>query len=473
MRLFTICLSLVFLSNCRSFNSSRLNDVLFNDETGAILFYPKGTQIELKPCASPISINRHNLASPGEACTLKAGAKILTISKNDLKKDLLRALYIEASNPDMEKLIKENHKVALAKIAEKNRPRSLSEKIDEVNAYLDAMDQLTLDDKITASAKSLGEKATQKELDPLNQAINDAVDTFISQPGLHLVTPSVGSKLLFNILSGFVNRHNLHQENKESLDRLKFVRIPPGKFFMGSPPTELGRDGDEDPLHEVQISRGFDLMITEVTQAQWKTIMGDNPSAFNSHPHNPVEKVNWEDVQIFISKLNEGTERCGDTSTESGFQKAMTTSKCYRLPTEAEWEYAARAGTTTPFNLGTNISVQQANFDSSPPSDRRTENHEGKTHIVGSLPNKNKMGLFDMHGNVCEWTQDWYDRGYYSVSPIENPIGPSSIKSSIGHRSIRGGAWITDRNSLRSAARSWGFPLFRYSAIGFRLARTL
>ncbi|MDP8205289.1 MAG: formylglycine-generating enzyme family protein [Candidatus Electryonea clarkiae] len=229
--------------------------------------------------------------------------------------------------------------------------------------------------------------------------------------------------------------------NEEILKRLfnsmKFVEIPSGSFLMGSPSNESGHGSAEGPQHRVQIS-SFKMMTTEVTQAPWEAVMGSNPSNFKG-TNLPVEKVSWNDVQEFIKKLNR-----------------MDPGKEYRLPTEAEWEYACRAGTKTKYYSGSSDSdlgrVAWYNENSS------------KTHPVGQKE-PNRWGLYDMHGNVWEWCEDWYDSNYYSSSPSSNPKGPGSGT----FRVLRGGSWYFNPGRCPSADRSGAAPDFRNHDNGFRV----
>ncbi len=175
---------------------------------------------------------------------------------------------------------------------------------------------------------------------------------------------------------------------------MEFVLLPAGTLQMGSSASEGYHD--EQPVHTVHLTRPFYLGKYEVTQGQWQAVMGSNPSLFTGDPNRPVENVSWNDVQEFIRRLN-----------------AQEGATLYRLPTEAEWEYAARAGTTTRWSFGDDAS-QLARYS------WYSENAGGQTHPVGQLL-PNPWGLYDMYGNVWEWVQDWYDAGYYEVSPAVDP----------------------------------------------------
>jgi len=229
--------------------------------------------------------------------------------------------------------------------------------------------------------------------------------------------------------------------------RMDFVWIPAGTFRMGSPASEKDRRDNEGPVHEVQITKGFWLGKYEVTQEQWQGVMGSNPSGFNGNSRLPVEQVSWNDIQGFIGKLR---------------------GPGYRLPTEAEWEYACRAGTTTPFNTGNCLSTSQANYNGNYPySGCSKGEYRQKTTPVGSFA-ANAWGLHDMHGNVWEWCSDWYGENYYASSPGVDPRGPSSGTA----RVLRGGSWDYYARYCRSAFRIRGTPDSRFSLIGFRLTRT-
>lgn len=232
---------------------------------------------------------------------------------------------------------------------------------------------------------------------------------------------------------------------------MPFVHLSGGCFWMGSPVGEAGRDIDEGPRHEVCLD-GFWIGRHEVTQGEWLRVMGNNPAHFGVSEHHPVERVNWVDVQKYIRRLNE--------SGEGGF----------RLPTEAEWEYAARAGTESPFAFGASLDAEkQANF-----RDQTLLHPEGvfrrTTTPVERFP-PNGWGLFDMHGNVTEWVEDWYMVDFYSKSSPrqKNPI---CNDSSSGLRVLRGGSWYDKAVNLRAADRGWSTPDNRHVSIGLRLARS-
>jgi formylglycine-generating enzyme required for sulfatase activity len=227
---------------------------------------------------------------------------------------------------------------------------------------------------------------------------------------------------------------------------MNFIFIGPGSFTMGSSKNEPGHSKNE-AQHMVMISKGYWLQTTEVTQAQWVSVMGKNPSHFKGIDL-PVESVSWRDVQLFIKKLN-----------QKNGQKITV-----RLPSEAEWEYAARAGTSTAFAFGKCLTTQQANYiGKSPLAGCKRSKYAKKTVAAGILA-ANAWGIFDMHGNVHEWCQDWF--GAYSKKEVTDPTGPKTGR----HKIIRGGSWRVGAAACRSAARNRYAPTRRSSSVGFRLA---
>jgi uncharacterized protein (TIGR02996 family) len=248
---------------------------------------------------------------------------------------------------------------------------------------------------------------------------------------------------------------------------MRFVLIPPGTFRMGSPDDEEGRDADEGPVHAVEISRPFYLGAHPVTQAQWQAVMGANPSHFCatgggknsvkglSTEDFPVEGVSWEEVAGFMDM-------------RSALEKESEAGRKYRLPREAEWEYACRAGAASYqiFHLGNSLSSTQANFNGNYPYGGADKGlYLERTCKVGSYP-ANAFGLHDMHGNVWEGCNDWYAEDYYARSPRRDPPGPSEGAG----RVIRGGSWRNGGQGCRSAFRRDDAPAARDRYLGFRLA---
>jgi formylglycine-generating enzyme len=225
-----------------------------------------------------------------------------------------------------------------------------------------------------------------------------------------------------------------------------FRWIPPGRFMMGSPKNEPERRENE-VRHEVTLTQGFWLAETACTQELWAAIMGNNPSRFKGDGR-PVDSVTWEDVQTFLKKLNEMLPGAG-----------------FRLPTEAEWEYACRAGTTTPFSFGDNITSDQVNFDGNYPyANGPKEQYREQTVPVKSLP-PNPRGLYEIHGNVRELCANWF--GEYDLNKTTNPTGPDAGES----RVLRGGSWFGSARFCRSAFRFAFLPSEHYDNFGFRLAQ--
>ncbi|MDR2925615.1 MAG: formylglycine-generating enzyme family protein [Azoarcus sp.] len=221
---------------------------------------------------------------------------------------------------------------------------------------------------------------------------------------------------------------------------MEFVLIPAGSFMMGTDPDFGKGNSDETPQHKVTISKPFYLGKYEVTQAQWVAVMGSNPSQFKGR-NNPVERVSWNDAQAFIKRLNakEGHNR-------------------YRLPTEAEWEYAARAGTNSAYSFGDdkNALSDYAWYDG----------NSGETSRPVGQKQPNPWGLHDVHGNVWEWVQDWY--GGYPKTAVTNPKGTENGSN----RVRRGGSWYgyNSARQCRSGYRDGNSPDLRRVTFGFRLA---
>ena len=239
---------------------------------------------------------------------------------------------------------------------------------------------------------------------------------------------------------------------------MKFVWIKPGTFTMGSPRQEKGRS-EVEAEHRVELTNGFYMSVYTVTTQQWYDVMinGYTPPAegfdlsrpgrfAQGEPNLPVETVSWNDCQAFIKKLRAKDKRL------------------YRLPTEAEWEYCCRAGTTTPFHFGETMSTAQANFagDVDFGKGKKSVNRK-RTTAIGSFP-PNAWGLYDMHGNVAQWCEDRY--GPYTQQQVADPQGAEKG----GSRILRGGSWEDGPALCRSACRAWDSPDNRGSGtFGFRL----
>ena len=244
---------------------------------------------------------------------------------------------------------------------------------------------------------------------------------------------------------------------------MKLVLIPAGKFLMGSPESEKHRVGSEGPEHEVRITKAFYLGTHEVTQGEYEKMMGKNPSWFSATGGGkdkvaglktdrfPVDSVGYEEAMTFCKKLSA-------LKGEKG--------RAYRLPTEAEWEYACRGGAKVkmPFHVGNSLSSTQANFDGTTPhfGAAKGPNLE-RTCEVGSFA-PNAFGLYDMHGNVYEWCSDWYGEKYYADSPKDDPVGPAKGE----FRLVRGGGWKNGGGGCRSAYRTG--EKYGQQYLGFRVA---
>jgi formylglycine-generating enzyme required for sulfatase activity len=219
--------------------------------------------------------------------------------------------------------------------------------------------------------------------------------------------------------------------------------IPPGKFLMGSPDTEPERFENE-VLHEVELTRGYWLADTACTQELYEAVRGCNPSIFKGKEL-PVEMVTWYDSMGFLTTLN-----------------YMVSNLNADLPTEARWEYACRAGTSTPFSFGNNISTDKANYNGNWPYNNGTKGIYREETIEVKDLGPNQWGLYQMHGNVGEWCKDWY--GDYPNGPIKDPLGPNRGMC----RVLRGGSWFSFARYCRSDYRCYSDPVYRDYGSGFR-----
>ncbi len=244
---------------------------------------------------------------------------------------------------------------------------------------------------------------------------------------------------------------------------MKMLWCPPGEFLMGSPKDEKGRIKTENQV-QVRISQGFWLARTPVTQGQWQALMGNNPSKLKGSKDLPVEMVSWDDAAEFCDKLNA--------------QENLPNSYRYSLPTEAQWEYACRAGTTTPFHFGSTLNGTEANCIGILPYGTEIEGPElGQTTVVGSY-SPNAWGLHDMHGNVWEWCVDGYvDELPGGTDPTGPATGACHLFNGVSYddvathcRMFRGGSWDDFANLCRSATRGFKPPGSRSRTLGFRPA---
>jgi formylglycine-generating enzyme required for sulfatase activity len=240
----------------------------------------------------------------------------------------------------------------------------------------------------------------------------------------------------------------------------KMVLIQGGTFTMGSPANEIDREDDE--VQRMVTVSSFYMGKTEVTQKEYREVMGTNPSSFKGD-NLPVEGVSWFNAVEFCNRLSR-REGLTPAYTVKGTNVTWDRSaNGFRLPTEAEWEYACRAGTQTPFSMGNNITTRQANYDGYPYNNNAKGTFRNKTVEVRSF-SPNAWGLYNMHGNVWEWCWDLYEE-YASGAQID-PAGASSGT----YRIVRGGSWLVHAQYLRSANRYNVSPTFTGNAVGFRLA---
>ena len=239
---------------------------------------------------------------------------------------------------------------------------------------------------------------------------------------------------------------------------MELAYIPAGEFLMGSPDSDTRATEDEKPQHRVRITEPFRLGVHEVTQGQWETVMGTTPWKGKKYVKEgnryPAAHVSWDDATKFCRKL---------TMKERG-AGWLQAGESYRLPTEAEWEYACRAGTTTRYHFGDGEGSlgEYAWY-----KDNTRSVGEEYAHEVGRK-RANAWGLHDMHGNVMEWCSDWLGMEYYGKSPLADPQGPPQGLV----RVPRGGVWRNPAKSCRSATRSGNHPSYRFFYLGFRLARS-
>ena len=451
---------------------SRLNKVerdpammvgLIGPKGEAILFYKEHDKIVVKQCES------YTVLKLKSDCKVLPGTVVQNISVSDFKDSLKMALKLPSGNDDADTKKKIEHfnnreNDGVEELLKKQR--ELKSQVSKIEVFIKEFGVKNVDSGHLLSLKEAlsqvnGELDGHLQLGQIFQEINGSIDNLvdrtISEERLsHYTFSEHKTGFVFNILRAFMS---------SPLLSASFQKISKGSFLMGSPQDEDNRDSNEDQKRVI-ISKSFDIMTKEVSQMQWFLVMGVNPSKFkrpgdcDNHiringeglcPNNPVERVSWDDVQSYIKRLNDALNLTGCHGTP------RDSKGCYRLPTEAEWEFAARGKSKTAYSFGNRPSLLK-NYA------WYWENSAKKTHPVG-LKSPNPYGLYDVHGNVWEWVQD----RYRNVLP--GGIDPLYI-SSASDRVVRGGSWSSSAQYLRSANRYYHYPLFRYYFVGFRLVRT-
>lgn len=490
MRYFASCLiAIVSLTGtaCKTLQSnttSKTKDTAIMVPGGeGYLFYRDAANIVIRKCPMFTAFfEKDGTAKSIDALKSVCNTSESKVELSQFKKSLSQALKLSSHymNPK-DKALVERYKIGEGDIKMdilRQQKSDILVELDPIRRFLDSLigagitdaegnlsvDQLTKKRELEAKLADIEQKLAVGAdiaaiIGEINRRIDDLVDGMITTPGLTkeqvFIFSRDGQGFLYNILSSYVYNVNILGLG------LDFVPIPTGSFMMGSPATEESRGTDEQQ-HKVNLLKRFDIMTTEVSQKTWFEVMGDNPSRFRSKefcqntyfevngtslcPYNPVESVSWERVQEFIRRINE---------TSPGAK--------YRLPSEAEWEYVARGGSSTAYVNG-NTPAELKNYAwYNDNSNLHTATISDKAPTTTYSNHK----VFDMLGNVWEWTNDWY--GSYPNTEVTNPTGPASGNEKV----IRGCGWSANAPNCRFANREMQDPVTSSSIIGFRLVREI
>ncbi len=491
MRYLTTCLfAAVFLTSaCKTLQNNNHEQSKAKDSAILVqggdgyIFFRSDSNIVIKKCPMYTSFfEKDGSPKTTESLKVECNASESSVEISQFKKSLSQALKLSSHylNPN-DKLLTERYKLGEGNIKMdilRQQKADILVELEPIHRFLDSLksagvtdaegnlsvEQLTKKRELEAKLAEL-EKKLSAEADivaviaEVNRRIESLVEVMISTPGLTKESVYIfsrdGQGFVYNILASYVNNVNILGLG------LEFVPMPSGSFIMGSPESEAGRGTDEQ-AHKVNLLKRFEVMTTEVTQKTWFEIMGDNPSRFRTKescpatyfevngtplcPYNPVETVSWERVQEFVRRINESSPGAK-----------------YRLPSEAEWEFVARAG------------KQNAYVNSNDPTELKnyawySDNSNLKTAAIAEkdpIITYSNHRIFDMIGNVWEWTNDWY--GSYPNTEVTNPVGPDVGSEKV----IRGCAWSANVQNCRFANREREAAQNSSSVVGFRLVREM